>query len=330
MKVLCVLNPEAAGGWAGKRWPQAAGELERFGLSYEVLEIRPEEPVDEWARRFGCEPLDRYGAVVGLGGDGTHSAAINAMMAYRERQPDGAVPPYVFVPLGTGNDLAKSLGIKIREDWSGQDLRRAIGAILHGADYHMDLGRMGGRYFADAVTVGLDSRILRERNRQRRVVARVPLVRHVINGRLLYALSLGRPMLKSEPVVGRIVVDGACWHEGPLLNVVVNNTRIYAGVFDFCRNAFADDGLLDVAAFSGHTDYLARYLLSLRGQTEIVWSWSERLLRNSIQTQGRRIRLEMCEPQAAQIDGEELPDGRVFDMEVVPKALWIKTPVEPV
>ena len=82
--------------------------------------------------------------------------------------------------------------------------------------------------------------------------------------------------------------------------------------------------------FKGHTDYLAKYLLAIRFNPGRIRELSDRLSKVSSHVQGRRVRIELSRPEAAQCDGEELPETRSLDVEVVPRVLWIRTPVEPV
>ena len=226
MRVLCVLNPQAASGHALHWWPQIAEWLDTFGLQYESLSlagppIAMEDQVRAWLEAATTLP----DAVAGIGGDGTHCGVINGLLRYRERHPASSLPPYAFIPLGTGNDIAKSLGIVTHDPVTSRNLRRCVAAIAHGADYCMDLGRAGGACFANAITVGLDSRILRERNVRKRRIQRLPVIRNLIQGRLLYALSLARPFVRQNRVDVAIAVDGRAWYEGPMVNVVILNTR---------------------------------------------------------------------------------------------------------
>jgi diacylglycerol kinase family enzyme len=331
MKVLCILNPGAAGGMAVSRWLDVARWLDVLGCAHERLTTEPGRPIDDQV----CGHLNRvgtadYDVIAGIGGDGTHAAVINALMGYRKTRPGAWLPPYAFIPMGTGNDIAKSLGIRIRDDFSARDLRRAVSTIVHGADYALDLGVLNGRYFADALTVGLDSGILRERNAHKQVIERIPLLRYLARGRFLYTWALGSRFLQHERVEGEIVVDGNAWYKGPILNLVVNNTRIYAGDFDFSAEAYPDDGLLDVVVFTAHTDYLARYLLAIRHNPDRIRDLSEELHRRSMHAQGRSIRITMARSEPAQLDGEEIADGTVFEVGVEPRVLRIKTPAEPV
>ena len=65
----------------------------------------------------------------------------------------------------------------------------------------------------------------------------------------------------------KISVDGREWYQGPMVNLVINNTRIYAGEFDFCTDAYANDGKLDAVLFAERYDYLSKYVLSFAPQS---------------------------------------------------------------
>lgn len=331
MKALCVLNPAAAGGLALERWPSVADLFRNLQVDLDLFSLTPGGSFPEQvAEHLSSAGVSRYDAVAGIGGDGTQSAVINGLMRFRERTPQAVLPPYAFIPIGTGNDIAKSFGIRVSDACSPRDLRRAVEAVVHGADYFMDLGTFWGLYFADAVTIGLDSRILRERNVRKRAIERIPLLRHLARGRWLYTLSAGAPFFRQVQIECRIVADGSLWYAGPMINVVVNNTRIYAGDFDFSVDAFADDGLLDVVLFTGHTDYLAQYLLAIRRNPERVREFSDELYRHSRHCQARHVEVHLSGPEPAQVDGEELPEAADFDIGIAPRAIHIKTPVGPV
>lgn len=330
MKALCLLNPSAAGGDAQRLWPEVTGMLQQQKVDFDLLISRPDLPIREQvASHLGASPAGAYDVVAGIGGDGTHNAVINGLMQFRASSPSAPVPPYAFIPLGTGNDVAKSLGIRSRSDYSSRDLRRAVSSIRHGADYLMDLGLINGTYFADAFTIGLDSRILRERNASKRIVQKIPLLKFLARGKLLYTLSLGSRFFVHEPVEAEIHVDGTEWYRGPLINVVVNNTRIYAGDFDFSTEAYPDDGLLDAVLFSDHADYLARYLLAIRHNPAKIRDYSDELHRRSRHIQGRTLEIRLASRESAQLDGEEIPADTLFKLSVVPRVLAIKTPAEP-
>lgn len=331
MKVLCVLNPLSGGGYAMSRWAQMLEMFRAFGIEPELLSCK-DVPIDaQVVERLKRGGPSEFKAIAGIGGDGTQSAVINGLMAYRNLHPGSVLPPLGFIPMGTGNDIAKSFGLILRDELFSSDLRRAVSTLVHGADYHLDLGFFNGRYFADALTVGVDSRTLRRRNRRKEQMQRVPYLRWMARGPVLYVVSwLGlfhfwrKPSLNAE-----IRVDGSTWYSGPMLNVVINNTRIYAGEFDFCTDGYGNDGMLDVVLFTGHFDYLSRYLLSLRHHPRAIRGMATRLGKAASHTQGKQITLLLSRPEPAQVDGEEMPSGERFDITVVPQVIHIKTPAEP-
>ena len=328
-KVLCIANPLSGGGLPLRRWPQVVSLLESFDTGHELLAeegVAIDRLVLDRLNRGDC---GEFAAIAGIGGDGTQSAIINALMRYSREHPDVTLPPYGFIPMGSGNDIAKSFGLSSRADFFVDDLRRSVSTLIHGADYLLDLGLMNGTYFADAITIGLDSHTLQLRNRQKRILERIPVLRRLTTGGLLYTWASSFGFFRHGTVQAEVMVDGQLWYSGPILNLIINNTRIYAGEFDFCTECYGNDGLLDVVVFSGRGDYLRKYLLSFRHNPRDIRRMATRLSNISSHCQGRHIRVSLSVPEAAQFDGEELPEAESFDVKVVPGAIRIKTPAEP-
>ena len=327
--VLCVLNPASGNGLGRRRWPEVASLMETFGLSYEVLMVNGQPLAEAVFHHLQRKGGGAYGVICGIGGDGTHSQIINALMRFRAQCPGQDLPPYALIPLGTGNDIAKSFGLTDRENLFVSDLRRAVATIRHGVDYWLDLGRMGDLYFVDALTIGLDSRILEEHNRYKEEIIKHPLLSRLIRGNILYTYCMGLRFWNHATIEAEINVDGKDWYRGPVLNLIVNNTRIYGGEFVICPDSFANDGLLEVVVFAGHYDYLARYFLALRNNPREIHKLAAKMGNVSKHIQGRNIRISLSNPEAAQYDGEMLPLTREYAIEVVPRVIRIKVPAEP-
>jgi len=330
MKVLCVLNPSAAGGDAKRLWPVVAELLQRQNVGFDLLTSQCGVALkDQVAACLAAIGPGVYDVVAGIGGDGTHAGVINGIMRFGKEAASGQIPVYAFIPIGTGNDIAKSLGIRLRDEYSARDLRRAVSTIAHGADYRLDLGLVNDTYFADALTIGLDCRILKERNVSKRRIETIPLVRFLARGKFLYTVSWSSRFFMHEPVDAEVMVDGHLWYKGKMINVIINNTRIYAGDFDFSMDAYPDDGLLDIVLFTDHKDYLTRYLLAIRHNPDKIRELSDELHRRSLHIQGHDVEVRMVQKESAQIDGEEFPEDSLFKVTILPQALSIKTPAEP-
>lgn len=90
---------------------------------------------------------DRTDLVVAAGGDGTVRFVLGALAEAKSSIAAG------IVPLGTGNQLARNLGI-FQENLLGDPLEDALQTILHGIPVKIDLGVMNGEYFAVAAGAG--------------------------------------------------------------------------------------------------------------------------------------------------------------------------------
>ena len=125
MKITILLNPSAGRGKARRRLRRVLATLRRAGASAEVRESRSPRHLVELARQAGGEKPD---LIASAGGDGTHHYVINGLA--------GADIPLGLLPMGSGNDFAKGLGIPA-------DLEAATLALLNGQARQIDLARAG-------------------------------------------------------------------------------------------------------------------------------------------------------------------------------------------
>lgn len=77
---------------------------------------------------------DRFDLIVCVGGDGTLHYLVNSLM--REDLP----VPVGYIPTGSTNDFANSLGIP-------KDLKENIEGIVRGEPFYCDIGKLNGQYF---------------------------------------------------------------------------------------------------------------------------------------------------------------------------------------
>lgn len=184
-------------------------------------------------------------AVVVAGGDGTVQEAVNGLVP-----PDGSVPDtaVALVPLGTGNDLARTLGVPLDphhalEPLASGRIRRVdlVRARCGAGERHVVNFAIGGFAgdFADRVTPELRRRW----------------------GGLVYlrAALAGLPALRCYRT--RLVVDGEALPPAELLAVVVANGRWLGHGIPAAPRAEVDDGRLDLVAIRG--DVAARVPLTI-------------------------------------------------------------------
>ncbi|MCA0199844.1 MAG: lipid kinase [Proteobacteria bacterium] len=159
--------------------------------------------------------------VVALGGgDGTFNGAAHALI-------DTGLTLGIL-PLGTGNDLARTLNIPM-------DLATAVDTIVAGKTHHIDLGDVNGRPFFNVASFGLSVRLTR--NLTSDVKRRW--------GRLGYAIALLRALIRARPFSAEIVCGGTTQHVRTL-QIAVGNGRHYGAGMTVEEDARIDDGVLNL------------------------------------------------------------------------------------
>lgn len=159
--------------------------------------------------------------VVG-GGDGTIAAATKHLA--------GRDIVLGVVPLGTGNDFARNLGLPF-------DVESACEIIAHGKVASIDLGRLDGHCFVNVAAIGFSGRVAR----------RVSVLGKRLLGRGVFLIAALRELLALEPFQARVSGDDLHYHLTTSL-VVIGNGRYHAGGRLVGRNAGVDDRRLTVYA----------------------------------------------------------------------------------
>lgn len=166
-------------------------------------------------------------ALIVVGGDGMVSLAVNLVA--------GTGVPIGIVPTGTGNDLARGLGLRFDDPATATEelvaaLERPprsidVGAIRHGA--HRTL-------FACVVSAGFDAVVNERANRMTRP-----------RGPSRYTIALIRELATFRPRRYTITIDGVRREQRAMLVSVANNSS-FGGGMRIVPHADLSDGMLDV------------------------------------------------------------------------------------
>ncbi len=226
---LIVLNPHAAGGNAGRMWRSLEPYLwQELGELVVAVTQRPDEVaghLDE-ARKVGIT------RVISIGGDGTNHALVNALLAHNAAHPDLAPMVYGNLPVGTGRDWARGIGLPFR------DPRAAAHQIAHAQLRPLDIGvieRDGVMdYFLNIASAGMGSDVVERVERARR---RRPWT-------FLQATVASILALPARPLT--VTLDGAPWYDGRTGLLVLANGTTFGHGLKIAPEARMDDGLLDV------------------------------------------------------------------------------------
>ncbi|WP_194819056.1 YegS/Rv2252/BmrU family lipid kinase [Nocardia sp. XZ_19_385] len=204
----------------------------------EVTEIRaPSAAESVRLVRDSLSGAIRPDAVICVGGDGLMNVMLEAVAQ--------TGVPLGLVPSGTGNDLARALGVPT------DDPEAAADVAVAGRTRVLDLGRIEApgaapMWFATITGTGFDARVTLRANEMRWP-----------KGPLRYTFAAVAELAGGLSVPYRIELSGVA--PGALDNpagdtvietdavmVAVGNTRTYGGGMLICPDAEPDDGLLDI------------------------------------------------------------------------------------
>ena len=243
MSVLVLLNPAARSGRAHRRRAALEDALARAGLDARLVETCGPGDAERLVCRAGSVDL-----VVAAGGDGTVGEVVNGLAAHG---PDG--PALGVVPLGTGDDYARALGVPRRLD-------AAVRALATTPPVALDLGEATwddadgahARRFANCLGAGFDAEATALAGQTK-----------WLGGRSAYLAAVLRTLRSRRRRDVRVSVGGAAVFDGPLLLCEVGNGPAIGGGFRLTPDAALDDGRLDVCLARDMTPGRALRLLPL-------------------------------------------------------------------
>jgi YegS/Rv2252/BmrU family lipid kinase len=237
--------------------------------------------------------------VIVCGGDGT-VREVCAELA-------GTGIPVGIVPAGTGNLLARNLGLPLY-------IRAAIDVALAGQDRAIDMVEVGGdgiddTHFLVMAGLGFDAAIMEGVNED--IKKRVGWLAYVLSA----LKSLMFPAVRVE-----IVVDDGEPSRHRARTVVVGNVGFLQAGMPLLPDAAIDDGLLDVVILH------PRNLLSW-----VPLAWRVLLKRPHTdelvnRMTGRTVVLRAATETPRQLDGDSIGPGKELRMTCVPGRLLVRVP----
>ena len=221
-KAWIIINPAVRQGHGADAIRQVAIEQQRAGADWRVrVSMRPGQ-----AEALAAEAVDAGAKLVlAVGGHGTAHEVVNGLMRFdAERRTVFSV-----VPVGSGNDLAKILGVP-------EGIQPALAALRAGRLASIDLGRVGPRWFVNDIGLGL----LADANRLYHSMPRLLL------GPVRYMAAALGSALRNRACHLRLSSDAEARFDGPFSICSVSNGAWTGGRFYMNPRAVVDDGLLEV------------------------------------------------------------------------------------
>lgn len=297
MRIAVLTNPTSGKGYGRTASPLALHRLTRSGATVLDITAPGVEAAREEAARAVADGVD---ALVVVGGDGMVHLGANAVA--------GTGVPLGIVPAGTGNDIARYLGLVPRQPVRSAD--RVLEHLGTGTVRSVDAGRARTadgteRWFLGVLSAGFDALVNERANSWRWP-----------KGPRRYDLAIARELPVFRPLRYRIELDGEAEELRGML-VSVANSSSFGGGMRIAPDASVEDGLLDVVVLGpvSTLEFLRVFPRVYRGEHVLHPAVSVR--------RARTVRVEVPDrPLAVYADGERV--GPVpLDCEAVPGAVRV-------
>lgn len=263
---LLVINAASRGG-------AVAAETARAALQAAGIAVRP-VPCDDPRQLAAAIEAAAAGAhcVIVGGGDGSLNAALPALL--RTGLPLG------ILPLGTANDLARTLGI-------APDIGVAVAVIAAGRTRRIDVGEANGHPFFNVASIGFGVDLTRALTRDAKR-------RWGVLGYLVAGLRALRRMSRFTALID----ENGHVQRSRTIHLAVGNGRHYGGGMTVSEGAAIDDGRLNVYSLEVRRFWRLLVLLpAMRRGDHGRWEEVRTLSGSDITVRTRR-------PRSVNTDGE--------------------------
>ena len=289
MKALLIVNPAA-----GKTKKKSTVDVIRRALRLHGYEC-------DAAYTHGADDAENiahsravsYDLVVCLGGDGTLNETVNGLNGLE------SCPPVAYLPAGTTNDFAKSLGLST-------DVGRTLNDIFRGKRQKLDIGRMDGRCFIYVASFGFlsESSYLTPAWLKKRI------------GRAAYILEGTRELPFTRSYHMKVFDDGKKVCEGDYIFGAVSNSTCIGGMLHYGESEVdLSDGLHEVILVEKPKNP-RRLLNIIKALKNRSFDYDGITLFHT-----KRVRFE-CELEIQwSLDGERRDPGKTVEIENIPSAI---------
>lgn len=306
-----IVNEKSRSGKGAKIWQEVCQALHEKKIPYKAWVTEYEGHAMELAKKI-CEQEEEDINLVVVGGDGTANEVINGMTHFEKVR-------FGTIPTGSGNDLARGLGIK---GSPVEMLEQILSCIARGRDsaWCMDLGQVswnGGaapRLFAISAGTGLDALVCKKalKSKLKDFLNKLKL------GKLTYLFLTVESLFAMETTDAAVYFDGQGQknHKKAICFAAMNFSSEGGGV-RMAPQADARDGKLSVCSIFGIPKWKTFLCLPFLVAAKHTW------IRGFALTDCKKCTIRLKKPMVLHADGEYCGDVTEMKFECLPKKLRV-------
>lgn len=227
-----IVNPRAGSGKTMYEWLPAERKLERLGIPFDIALTDHKRHATALAYDAAAEGFRR---IIAVGGDGSLHEVFNGICRWCAKSGTLTEEFHLgVVPIGSGNDWIKSLGVP-------HDSDAVVDLIDKDSTGRMDVIRVkgsGGKvaYMANIGGVGFDSHVCKRVNTQKESGKR---------SKLIYLNALRYTIMNLKAINVNVIADGELIFYGPCYSIAFGNGKYSGSGMRQVPLAVMDDGLVD-------------------------------------------------------------------------------------
>lgn len=217
-KLLFIFNPNAGRGMIHTKLGEIIDLFVKGGYRVEVY---PTQAPRDAARRVR-EVEDDVSLVVCSGGDGTLDEVVTGMVQAKKNIPVG------YIPVGTTNDFASSLGIP-------KNIVEAAAQIVNGVPHPYDVGRFNSGVFVYVAAFGLFTEVTYQTNQDLKKLF----------GHMAYVLEGIKCLTDVKSYWMKLDIEGQIFEDEFIYGMVTNSTSVGGFKNLTGKNVKLDDGYFE-------------------------------------------------------------------------------------
>lgn len=299
-RTLVIANPASQSGAGAEGAQFIERTLQHFDSATDGYQIRLTNAPGHATSL--ARSATHYDTVLALGGDGVIHEVVNGLM----KIGPNLRPRLGIIPLGSGNDFARSLGM------AQNTPEKSLAQVLQGVTRKIDLGLVNGIYFDQTLSFGVDAAIALDTMERRQksgshgtrlfAASGIDVIRHQLR-RYAYAAKTDGERLDGESVI-----------------FAIQNGPTYGGGFKICPKADLSDGKLDVCSTVGNPSMVEALLIL--GRARFGAHVNSRYMRFR---HIKQLTIDFEDEPPCQADGERV-EGSHFEVSCVHRALDVIFP----